>query len=122
MRALADENLPRPALEALRKAGWDVFSIAEKCPGISDEEVAALGTEQERILLTFDKDFGELIFRRGLSAGSGVVLFRITPGSPEDAADMRSRSSHQRRIFAGLFASLHETEFASGRWAPVRPA
>jgi len=42
MRFLAGENFPRPALEALRKAGWDVFSIAEKCPGISDDEVIAL--------------------------------------------------------------------------------
>ena len=88
MRFLADENFPRPALEALRKAGWEVFSIAEERPGISDEEVAALCAEQQGILLTFDKDFGELVFRRGLSAGSGVVLFRITPESPEEAADL----------------------------------
>jgi len=82
MRFLADENFPRPALEALRKAGWEVFSITEECPGISDEEVAALCADQQGILLTFDKDFGELVFRRGLSAGSGFVLFRITPESP----------------------------------------
>ena len=66
MRTMADENFPRPALEALRKAGCDVFSIAEDCPGVSDEEVAALCADQHRILLTFDKDFGELIFHRGL--------------------------------------------------------
>jgi len=59
MRVLADENFPRPSLEVLRKAGWDVFSIAEECPGISDEEVAALCAKQHRFLLTFDKDFGE---------------------------------------------------------------
>jgi predicted nuclease of predicted toxin-antitoxin system len=88
MRFLADENFPRPALDALRKAGWEVFSIAEECPGISDEEVAALCADKQGILLTFDKDFGELVFRRGLSAGSGVVLFRITPESPEEAADL----------------------------------
>jgi len=88
MRILADENFPRPALEALREAGWDVLSIAEEYPGISDEEVAAVCAEQQRILLTFDKDFGELIFRRGLPAGSGVVLFRITPDSPGEAADV----------------------------------
>lgn len=80
MRVLADENFPRPALEVLRKAGWNVFSIAEECPGVSDEEVTALCAEQQDILLMFDKDFGELIFRRGLPAGSGVVLFRITRG------------------------------------------
>ena len=48
--------------------------------------VIALCADQERVLLTFDKDFGELVFRRGLSAASGVVLFRITPESPDDAA------------------------------------
>jgi hypothetical protein len=42
MRFLADENFPRPALEALRIAGWEIFSVAEECPGISDQEVAAL--------------------------------------------------------------------------------
>ena len=73
MTFVADENFPRPALEALRNAGWEVFSVAEECSGISDEEVAALCSESQRVLLTFDKDFGELVFRRGLSAGSGVV-------------------------------------------------
>jgi len=42
----------------MRKAGWDVFSIVEECPGAPDAEVAALCAEQERILLMFDKDFG----------------------------------------------------------------
>ena len=64
MKFLADENFPRPALAALRKASWDVFSIAESCPGISDDEVIAVCSDQERLLLTFDKDFGELVFRR----------------------------------------------------------
>lgn len=88
MRIMADENFPRPALEALRRAGWDVFSIIEECPGVSDEDVAALCEDQQRILMTFDKDFGELVYRRRLPAGSGVVLSRITPDSPEEAADV----------------------------------
>lgn len=83
MSFVADENFPRPALEALRNAGWEVFSVAEERPGISDEEVAALCSESKRVLLTFDKDFGELLFRRGLLVGSGVVLFRLIPESPK---------------------------------------
>lgn len=72
MRFLADENFPRPALEALRNAGWEILSVAEECPGIADEDVAALCSEGQRILLTFDKDFGELIFAAGcqLEVGS----------------------------------------------------
>ena len=53
MRFLADENFPRPALDALRSAGWEIFSVAEECPGIADEEVAGLCSEGQRILLTF---------------------------------------------------------------------
>jgi predicted nuclease of predicted toxin-antitoxin system len=87
MRFLADENFPRQALERLRNAGYDVLSIAEQSPGLPDEEVATLCAAQRRVLLTFDKDFGELVFRRGLEAG-GVVLFRIRPTSPDDAADV----------------------------------
>src|SRR4051812_23690063 len=86
MRVLADENFPRPALHALREAGWDVFSVQEECPGISDEDVIAVAAREGRILLTLDKDFGELVYRRGLPAASGVILFRITPESPQDAA------------------------------------
>jgi predicted nuclease of predicted toxin-antitoxin system len=103
MRFLADENFPRPALEALRKAGWDVMSIAEECPGVPDEDVAKLCAGQQRILLTFDKDFGELVFLRGLSTGSGVVLFRITPASPDDAAEMALALVQSQPDLAGSF-------------------
>jgi predicted nuclease of predicted toxin-antitoxin system len=103
MRFLADENFPRPAVEALRKAGWEVLSIAAECPDISDEEVAVLCADQQRILLTFDKDFGELVFRRGLSAGSGVVLFRITPESPEEAAGVALALVESRPDLRGSF-------------------
>jgi len=103
MRILSDENFPRPALDALRDAGWDVFPVAEECPGVSDEDVAALCADQERILMTFDKDFGELVFRRGLPAGSGVVLFRITPDSPAEAADFALALVESRPDLRGCF-------------------
>jgi predicted nuclease of predicted toxin-antitoxin system len=61
VRFLADENFPRTGLAALRERGYDVFSIAESDPGLSDELVAAICDREERILLTFDKDFGELV-------------------------------------------------------------
>ena len=79
MRFLADENFPLPAVAELRGRGHDVLSIAERYGGSSDEIVAAICDREERILLTFDKDFGEIVFRRGLAPGSAVVLFRITP-------------------------------------------
>lgn len=79
MKILADENVPAPLVEALRNAGEDVDYIVELSPGITDDEVLDIAREQGRILLTEDKDFGELVFRlkRGLL---GVILVRL----PED--------------------------------------
>lgn len=79
MTFLADENFPLPALLTLRNGGYNVSSVAEDYPGSSDEAVAEICDRERRILLTFDKDFGEMVFHRGFSAGSSVVLFRIAP-------------------------------------------
>lgn len=122
MTFVTDESFPRPALAALRNAGWEVFSVAEECPGISDEEVAALCSQSERVLLTFDKDFGELVFHRGLSAGSGVVLFRFIPESPEEVADAAVALLQSQPDLRGTFALSHESGFESGQCARPRSA
>src|SRR5947209_7669383 len=76
MKALADENFPRAAVEALRRRGWDVACVQERAPGIVDAKVAALARAEGRILLTFDKDFGK-IWRRDPNESSAIVLFRL---------------------------------------------
>ena len=87
MKFLADENVPLRAVRALRGQGLDVISVAEVRRGMSDEEVMALARREDRIIITFDKDFGELIFKRGEEA-PGVVLLRIRPKSPNYIADV----------------------------------
>jgi predicted nuclease of predicted toxin-antitoxin system len=101
MRFAAHENFPRPALDALRKAGG-----VEELPGISDEEIAALCSESQRVLLTFDKDFGELVFHRGVSAGSGVVLFRFIPESPEEVANAATALLQSHPDLRGTFCVI----------------
>ncbi|HUA83190.1 MAG TPA: DUF5615 family PIN-like protein [Bryobacteraceae bacterium] len=86
MKFLADENFPRPAIMILRQNGFQVVSIAETKPGAPDEDVLALAGSESCILLTLDKDFGELVFQRGLKSDPGVILFRIETRSPEDFA------------------------------------
>jgi predicted nuclease of predicted toxin-antitoxin system len=103
MRFLADENFPRPALLVLRDAGNDVQSVAEENPGLPDEEVAALCERDRRVLLTFDKDFGELVFRRGLRAGSAIVLFRLVPDSPTEVLAILSSLKETGALVAGVF-------------------
>jgi predicted nuclease of predicted toxin-antitoxin system len=65
MRILADENFPGDAVTALREQGHDVLWIRTDAPGISDHEVLTHAQAEARILITFDKDFGELAFRFG---------------------------------------------------------
>jgi predicted nuclease of predicted toxin-antitoxin system len=106
MTFLADENFPRPALLVLREAGNDVRSVAEDCPGSSDEEVADICARDARVLLTFDKDFGELVFRRGLRAGLAIVLFRMVPESPLEVLGMLRSLVETRVLEAGVFCVI----------------
>ena len=74
-----------PVREALANLGHDVLSAREHCPQASDEALLALAREEERILITEDKDFGELVFLRGLPHPSIVRLSGMTPIERADA-------------------------------------
>ncbi len=77
MRFLANENFPFAAVTALRQASHDTAWVREEAPGSTDEAVRDWAVRDGRVLLTFDKDFGALVFRGGASASRGVVLFRV---------------------------------------------
>ena len=104
MRLLADENFPRPAVASLREAGLDVLWISETNPGAPDDEVLAQCVATQRTLLTFDKDFGELAYRRGLPAGCGIVLFRITPQTPDEIAALAVAAIGSQPDWSGRFS------------------
>ncbi len=76
MKLVADEGMERNVVEKLREVGHDVIWIAELSPSIPDEEVLRLAYDSDTILITEDKDFGELVYRRRL-AHAGVVLVRL---------------------------------------------
>ncbi len=83
MRIVANENIAGSVIGALRDAGHDVLSVKESMRGASDEEILARAQSETRIVITHDKDFGELAFRFGLPADAGVVLFRLSGTDPE---------------------------------------
>jgi predicted nuclease of predicted toxin-antitoxin system len=83
MRILANENFPGPLIRELRRLGHDVLSVKETMRGATDLEVLERSRQEERLVVTFDKDFGELAFRFGLSTRSGIILFRLSGPSPE---------------------------------------
>lgn len=86
MRFLANENFPAPSTAALREAGFDVRSIQEDLPGIPDEEVIRIARSEERIILTFDKDYGEIIFKYGSEDPPAVIFLRYRGSDPHQAA------------------------------------
>ena len=77
MNLVADEGVDYPVVERLRQDGHHVVYVAELSPSITDEDVLRQANERSVVLLTADKDFGELVFRQGL-VHSGVVLLRLT--------------------------------------------
>ncbi len=76
MRFLADEGIERAIVEFLRVSGYDVCWILESAPGLEDAQVAALAMQERRILITHDKDFGNLAVRQGYAL-VGVILLRL---------------------------------------------
>jgi predicted nuclease of predicted toxin-antitoxin system len=104
LRILANENVPGEAIDALRLLGHDVVWVRTQAPGSPDEAVLAQAQAENRIVVTFDKDFGELAFRQGLPATCGVILFRTTTHSP---------SQTTARILAALQSGLEWTGYFS---------
>jgi predicted nuclease of predicted toxin-antitoxin system len=78
VRFLADEGVDAAIVVSLRSLGHDVAYIAELSPGMGDDELLERANSEERILVTVDKDFGELVFRLG-RATFGILLVRL-PG------------------------------------------
>lgn len=87
-RLLADENFPMPAIRALRGRGVDVLAIQETCPSARDIEVLAMACDQKRWLATYDRDYGELVFRRDLRPPPAILYFRQEPFPATRAADL----------------------------------
>ena len=85
-KLLADENIPRRTVEILRGEGMDITMVSEASRGLSDSAVIEHANREGRVILTFDKDFGELIFREGKRV-AGLMLLMFPPSSPEHVAD-----------------------------------
>ena len=83
MKLLANENFPASSVRYLREQGHDIAFVAEGFGGLGDREVLAFAVAERRWIATFDRDYGELIFGRGLPAPLSVILFRLTSYRPE---------------------------------------
>jgi predicted nuclease of predicted toxin-antitoxin system len=108
MRLCANENIPEDCVTQLRQRGHDVLWIREAAPGSSDAEVLARALAEDRLLITFDKDFGELVFRRGAGASHGIILFRISKPSPASVAQRITAVLGSRGDWGGHFSVVDD--------------
>lgn len=83
---LANENFMAAGVRVLRNAGLDVVFIAEESPSIKDWQVTNLAIASDRIILTHDRDYGELVFKHGYRPTAGVIYFRMKNYLPEEPA------------------------------------
>ncbi len=101
MNFLADESCAGPVIRALREAGHDVVAISEVAKGARDEDVLERALNEKRVLITEDRDFGELVYARARSS-AGVILVRF---------DSRARQAKPATVVeavAKLGSRLHD--------------
>ena len=108
MRLCANENVPGDCVVAVRGRGHDVLWIREAARGSGDDAVLAKAQSEARVLLTFDKDFGELGFRRGKAASRGIVLFRLRKLSPDFVAGRVAQILEGPTEWEGHYAVVEE--------------
>jgi hypothetical protein len=106
MRFLANENFPGVSVNSLEGAGHDVVWVRTAAPGATDPDVLAWAAREERILLTFDKDFGELARASPLPRTCGVVLLRMPMPRPCDVGKRLADLITARDDWAGHFSVI----------------
>ncbi len=83
MQFIIDESAGSAVVEYLRQTGHDVIAVHEKIPQATDGDVLALASAENRILVTNDKDFGDLVFRSG-KPHHGILLLRLRDESAKN--------------------------------------
>ena len=121
MNFLADESVDRQIVDRLRERGHSVIYIAEIEPSIEDDEVFDRANALGALLVTADKDFGEIVFRDRRLISGGVILIRLAVLSPIKKADIVSVTidknvsnieGHFSVISPGKFRSRRDQSFS----------
>ena len=82
-KILANENFPLASVFILKQAGYDIKFIGYECPSITDEEVMQMAIAENRLIITFDRDYGELIYKHHYKPTAGVIYLRFKNSAPD---------------------------------------
>jgi len=86
LKYLANENVPFSSITYLKSKGYDIKSIGVDDPSITDEHVMQIAINENRTIITYDSDYGELIFKNGYKPEAGVIFIRVQPTEPLETA------------------------------------
>lgn len=120
MRIIANENVAATVIAELRKRGHDVLWVKESMPRAEDVAVLDAAQSDSRLVLTHDKDFGELAFRYGLAASCGVLLIRLWGADPKSDIDQILQVIGSRDDWFGHFSVVSRGQVRM-RLLPPRP-
>lgn len=107
---LADENFPRNSFNLLKEEGYDIKHIQVDNASISDHEVIKIAIDENRIIITFDSDFGELVFKTGYKP-RGIIFFRWREFRPsEPGRYLHQLIQNQSINLDGYFTVIDENQ------------
>jgi len=107
MRFLADENFPKPMVDALRAGGHDVLWARTDCAGWKDTALLDMAESEGRIMLTLDKDFWQIAVQRRIPLQrSGMVLIPVHPATPKNLEPLVRAFAEAGRKWAGYISII----------------
>lgn len=110
MKFLANENFPKASYIQLLNLKWDIVHVAEGNVGITDKEVIDISIKEDRIILTFDSDYGELVYKLGYKP-IGVIYYRLQDFTPTDPANITYQLIEKDKITAkGYFTVVDKNQ------------
>jgi len=119
MKLLANENFPLKRAHFLKAAGIDVKTVGTDCAGITDREILEIAVREERTIVTFDRHYGELIFRHGQRPPCGVIYLRWKTFGPEDPGRYLAQLFTDRQIdFSYALTVIDEDTIRQRKYKP----
>jgi len=110
LKFLANENFPLTSFNYLQNQGWDIEHIGSTNGGVRDEEVVSISIQENRIIITFDRDYGELVFNKGYKP-LGVIYIRLQNFKPDFPGKLLvDLSSNDELIFENYFTVVDEIQ------------
>jgi predicted nuclease of predicted toxin-antitoxin system len=103
---LVNENFPAPSLKALRAFDFDVIAVTEAMPSATDRAVLEYARALDRWLITFDRDYGELVFLRELLPPPAIIFIRQEPIPPDAPATWLANLLLDPSLESGYFITL----------------